>query len=368
MKIGILTFHYAHNYGAMLQAYALTSLLHNWGHDVEIINYRLPVVDFVYQKRSFLQLINFFQERDSLIISFLKAIKYYPKERKKISSKWHKFEDFSQKYLPKTKRINDINCDSLNLFDAIICGSDQIWSTYITKRFIPLYFCYGFNRKIKRISYAASAGRGKIDEKDEAEFLDLCSNFNYISVREKSLSAYMKSLGIDNKVVLDPIFLIKKEHWSKLAILPQEQDYVLAYSFSEPLFFYEKALEIAHKMGKQLISFSFRKKKLPSEIIQEYNGGPQEFLGYFLNASVVITNSFHGTAFSVLFNKQFYNILPMTGADRVLSLLTQLVLENRIIEELTNTETVGNINYEAVESRLNELVQDSYSFLKSALK
>lgn len=369
MKIGILTFHYAHNYGAMLQAYALVAVLKTWGHDVKIIDYRVPSIEYVYQKRSFPKLVGFFMsQHNAFPIAFLKAIKYYPNERRKKSLKWERFEAFSRRYLPKTHRVfkpADITNDNV---DAIICGSDQIWNAKITKGLNRLYFCDGIDSRIRRVAYAASAGGGSIDKANEQSFIKLCTNFNLISVREKSLSAYMNRLSIPNTVVSDPVFLLKKEQWKELAVLPTEKDYVLTYSFGEPQGFFNKAMEIARLMKKQLICFSFKKKQLPKEIVQVYNGGPREFLGYFLNASFVMTNSFHGTAFSILLNKPFFSVLPQNGGERVCSLLEEAGLSDRIVRPDTPISSISPIDFNAVTKRLSSFIDNSRSFLQQSIK
>lgn len=369
MKIGILTFHYAHNYGAMLQAYALTATLKAWGHDVKIIDYRLPSIEYVYQKRSFAKLVQFFtNQNNSFPIAFLKAVKYYHRENRKKSLKWERFEKFSQQFLPKTHRIYKSSDISSRDVDAIICGSDQIWNAKITKGLAPLYFCEGIDKKIRRIAYAASAGEGSIDKANEEKFIRLCGNFNSISVREISLSAYMNRLSIPNTIVSDPVFLLGARQWKELAVIPPEKDYVLTYSFGEPQGFFSKALEIAHHMRKRLICFSFKKKKLSEEIIQVYDGGPQEFLGYFLNAAFVMTNSFHGTAFSILLNKPFFSLLPQNGGERVCSLLEEIGLSDRIIRTDTPISSIPPIDFNAVTKRFSSLIDDSRSFLQRSIK
>lgn len=368
MKIGILTFHYAHNYGAVLQAYALFTKLTSLGHNVEFINYVIPRIEQVYHKRTPYQLYKVYNEKQKCVKALISTILYYKNEKLKISLKWERFQEFIGELLPQSKRVESLDQELLDSYDAIICGSDQIWSKGITKSLIPMYFCQGVGEKVKKIAYAASAGKGCIDKEDENEFIKLCSNFNHISVREKALSDYMAELGISNTWVSDPVFLLNKEEWSRIAVKPDIKDYVLTYSFGEPEFFFEKAKAVAKQMNKPLVCILFSDNGIKEDCIQVLNAGPKEFIGYFLNASYIVTNSFHGTAFSILLNKQFYNIPPKNGAERTNSLLTLLGLKDRIIDTSPMPVSFSHVDYDIVNRILAGIVSTSNEFINNALK
>ena len=163
MKIGIITFHYAHNYGAVLQAFALCSKLRKEGYDAKIVDLRRS---FIYNQYLPLELSYFYNNyrcQNSKLLSLIKACKCYWTNRKR-DMQWKRFNKFINKVLPRTKRIFKVNeIDKLGL-DAYISGSDQIWNDHLTNGFDSLYFCDGFGIDKLKIAYAASNGFESIDD------------------------------------------------------------------------------------------------------------------------------------------------------------------------------------------------------------
>ena len=370
MKIGILTFHYAHNYGAMLQAYALSTWLNNNGYDAVIIDYRLPFIYDNHRKFTFRQFVKYYRSNNNLLFSFLKAAKNYRTHRNFFRMvKWTRFEDFLNNILRKTDYIESIEQINQLGLDTIICGSDQIWNEKLTGGYIPLYFAEGIKKSINRISYAASTGDNSVESDKVHCFCSLLTNFDHISVREKGLSDFMNLKGVTNQLVLDPIFLLEDVQWKKIERLPIESDYVMTYSFGETPHFFEKAQDISRRLNKKMICFLFSPhKNIPKSAIQYYSGGPQEFLGYFSKASFVITNSFHGTAFSILYKKQFICIPPQRGRERTDSILSLLGLCGRIIEDYQAIGELRPIDYKQVYSTLELLRNQSKSYLEKSLQ
>lgn len=366
MKIGILTFHFAHNYGAMLQAYALSTKLRNMGYDAEIIDYRLPYIYYYLERLDFKGFYKRYRRKNNVVISLLKAIKNYRKHINK-PAKWYRFESFLSNYLKKTSRIeNEMEISSLD-FDAIVCGSDQIWNNILTGQLVPLYFCDGIKSDCIKISYAASNGNEKVEEADWAFFKKYVKNFNCLSVREEGLSQFLTSRGISNEIVLDPIFLLNKEEWASLSCPIEEKNYLLTYSFQENTDFFMEAKKMADKMGLQLVCLVYKRNKLlDNSIIQVDDCGPIEFVSYFRHATFVITNSFHGTAFSILMQKPFYSVPPQKGRERIDSILGLLGLENRIVDKEFNIDSV--IEYQKVNIKLNRLREQSIDYLQKSLK
>ena len=361
MKIGILTFHYAHNYGAMLQAYALCTKLKSFGHNAEIVDYRLP---YIYNNHERLGLYAFYKKKyttENCIVGALKTIKNYPRYYFR-PTKWYKFEDFLNNVMPKSDRLYSTKDINKQGYDVIICGSDQIWNTRLTGELIPLYFCDGLDAKIK-LTYAASNGNEYIEPKYISDFSRLFKNLDYVSIREKGLSDYLNYNGFKNTCVLDPVFLLSKEEWQKVAAKPIESNYLLTYSFDETPGFFEFAYNVANKLGKKMIVFTFEKRQnLSDDIKQFYNGGPKDFLGYLINADFIITNSFHGTAFSIIFRKQFYSIPPKYGRERIDSLLSTFGLQSRIVESIKDFKLVP---LEYSEELILDKVKNSENFLKN---
>ena len=368
MKIGILTFHFAHNYGAMLQAYALSTKLRNMGYDAEIIDYRLEYIYKYTERVSFEKLYRqYVKSGDNSFKALLKVVKNFYYVNHKTDS-WYRFEDFLDKTLVKSIRCSKNDFANMQ-YDYVICGSDQIWNGTLTGGLEPVYFGEGFSAQCKILTYAASNGHNEILDKDKPLFTKLIKNISNISVREKGLHDNLTAMGINNTCVLDPIFLLDKDEWKKIAIKPKESDYVLSYSFSESPNYFRKAEQLAAKLGKQLVCFTFRKKKdAPESAVHYFVGGPKEFLGYFCNASYIITNSFHGTAFSILFEKNFVCVPPLLRRERLDSVLQSFQIEGNVVEDGADLpEAIPSIKYDIVRSKLDSLRKESIGFIKSSL-
>ena len=207
MKIGIITFNSAHNYGAVLQAWALQEYLKSDGHEVEIINYRLPATDNLYKlykprnpfKRGKLN-------KAVHLLQYLKKMKSEPNKTRK----YREFERFINHTLNTTEAITkypDLNKANFD-YDIMIAGSDQIWNGGLTKGVNPAYLLSFGKEEIKRVSYAASIGRDEIPEVEHMLFSRYLRNFDYISVREeKAKEAISKLSDKEVSVVLDPTLL-----------------------------------------------------------------------------------------------------------------------------------------------------------------
>ena len=218
MKLGILTFHRATNYGAILQSYALNKYLLDRNMDTEIIDYRDNKVDNEYK---------IFYKKSSLRRK-IRGLVYLPITYKKNK----KFEKFRNSYIRISKeKYNPQNIiNSNNKYDFFITGSDQVFNYKLTN-FDKNYFLNFTNDTNKKLSYAASLGMDKIPEDKEKEYSKLLSDFKRISIREVQNKKLVEK--ITNKEVsinIDPTFLIDRDQWKKIAILPKEKDYILIFT------------------------------------------------------------------------------------------------------------------------------------------
>ncbi len=361
MKIGILTFHDANNYGAVLQAYALTEAVKKIESDVEIINYKQPQI---IKKRKIFSINT--QNVISIIRSIGSSLLYfYPRLLKKIC-----FNNFRIKYMNISKDYYFHSTD-IERKDIYIVGSDQIWNSEITSN-DATYFLNFCSEKQKKISYAASIGKDTISN-EEREFLkENIGAIDCISVRENTAVEIIKQIT-DKPVchVLDPTLLVDKEMWEKLIEREIINDkYLLIYKASVD----EEVLHIAERISKKLnmkvlyINNSIRKNNYGFINIRRVD--PVRFVSLFKNASYIVTNSFHGTAFSIIFNKNFVTIPHKTWGTRMVSLLNSLKLENRIV---TNSNQIDeefdlNIDYSEANTILEEEKKKSFEFLRSAIK
>jgi hypothetical protein len=368
MKIGILTFHFAHNYGAMLQSYALSTVLRMHGYDAEIIDYRVSYIYDIYERFSFKGLYDFYlRHGENKLIATLKSIKNYRKKRHK-DQKWYKFENFLTNILVKSIRIYTIDTINKMSYDVLFFGSDQIWNDSLTGNLDPCYFGVGLKKSIKKISYAASTGHNTISVDKWNVFSEYIKNLDIISVREEGFSEYLSQHLVSNCLVADPIFLLNESDWDEIAIVPNQNDYILTYSFSEGPLFFENAYRFSKKLQKGLVCITYKKMDLPSDVIQINNCGPQEFLGFFKNSDIVLTNSFHGTAFSILYNKQFVCVAPQKRRERVESLVKRFGLVDCLIEENDVFDDIPTIDYHSVNLILSQYRKNSLNFIFNSLE
>lgn len=362
MKVGILTFHCAHNYGAVLQCYALQETLKNMGHDVEVIDYRPQYLITPYQR---------FNIRWFLRKNIFKVIKrifreiYLYRIRK---NRYNNFNQFITNHFNLSKEIeNNIIPDN---YDIYIIGSDQVWNKYITNGIDPIF--WGEFRKSSTqeiITYAASMEASEISKEDQSKIKKLLENFNYISVREETLKQLLVKITEKNiEVVLDPTLIANPRIWDQIIIPSQKKRrYILLYQY----FKNKNILRIANRIATQInaevlnITTDFLTKDIDNSV-SLYDISPEAFLGYFKDASLIITPTFHGTAFSIIFNRPFYFVkLKDTENTRVNTLLTNLQLSNRIINE-TDTPVFNDLDYSQANIKLNDLREKSINFLKKA--
>lgn len=328
MKIGILTFHCAHNYGAVLQCYGLQEALKAMGHDVQVIDYR---PDYLWKPYKVFNIQRF---RTNSLYELLKLV---AKETILLPNriKRHRaFDDFIKKRFNLSHSITQQDIPSC--YDVYVMGSDQIWNPKITKGFDQVYFGYfSFQKANKKyVAYAASMESTKLEPNSINFLLKSLNNFDAISVREMQLAEQLHSLtGKKIETVLDPTLLVDHSIWNKIAIEPlKKKGYVLVYQIRMDTNVMHIADSIANQLNTHVIeitgnlTFQFNNRK------RVQYASPEEFLGLIKNAACILTTSFHGTAFSVIFNRPFYCIALNDGYDtRSQSLLASIGLEHRII-------------------------------------
>jgi hypothetical protein len=365
MRIGILTFHCAHNYGAVLQAYALREELKLMGYDVEFVNYQPEYLLSPYS----IDIIKGYKNYKPS--SFFSTIKYIGSEiilfRRRFIRYW-KFNKFIKKKLSiRTKPIKNV-VEIDKDYDAYIFGSDQIWNLSITKGFDDIFWGnFIVKKNAKKISYAASMDTEKIQE--YALIKSRLSNFDYLSVRENQLKNLLQPLCYKEiNTVLDPTLLVSPQTWNSFIKKPNiKKKYVLVYQVRETPQTLRIANEIASQIGGvviRLVAF-FNSWKYGKNLHQ--SEGPEEFVNWIKYAECVVTTSFHGTAFSIIFNKPFYTLKLSDGSDsRAKNLLIKFNLSDRFISPESNIN-LTDIDYTNVNSKLNELRSLSKSFLINSL-
>ncbi len=358
MRIGIITFHQAYNYGAVLQCYALCSVLKKMGCEVEVIDYIPKCFDaqhklwswYIFKKRNIFGKVEY-------LYSSLKGLRIrYSRNRK--------FNNFI-KELPLTPFSTLDEWSEKQKFDIIFWGSDQVWNPMITGSIDLVYFGKFKKNNTVFASYAASTQKDAIINYDN-EFKNLFHKFDYISVREKWLQLYFSKLGYQRaKVVLDPVLLLTSERWPCVDSHKIEDKYILIYTVPQNELVNEVADRLAKKHNCKIIELVANIKSQDNKRIQD--ASPQEFLGYFKNAHYIVTTSFHGTAFSIIFRRPFYTISCNKNVDdRAQSLLEQLDLDKRLITSVPGDED-SEINFNIVDNKLQSLREESFDYIRQVL-
>ena len=374
MKVGVLTLlsrNWNTNFGALLQAYALLRQLKNLGVDSYLIDFTpstpsLPkaAIEALKQKgirytliRGLSILKKSFRQSTSLIGRQFEA------KRKK------KTLEFINSQFNLTRPIEKFE-DLLNSnleFDVYIAGSDIIW--YPKNPNLEVYLL-GFVRSGKKVSYAAS-----VSERIPANLCPVYRKhlltFDRLSVREKTSALYLSEcLGFEPKIVVDPTLLFTKEEWEKLCKEPEnlpEKPYVLVYDLYRSDEIVPRIYKIAEENGLGIICYNYkiaRKYKIPSF----YDFDPFEFLWLIKNSEFVITTSFHGTAFSVLFERPFYSIDPNLLSCRITDFLEMLSLDGRFVRDPASINSLSfDIDFSEAKEITKKRREDSIRFLKEAL-
>lgn len=366
MKIGVITYHRSHNYGALLQAFALINYLKLLGHSAEIIDYWPSYHSKAYRLFGNFKNLSLFSKLKQIIIFFL----YFGKINKRRKGYINFYKDnFFLKTKPKHKTPLTFNEES---YDLIIYGSDQIWRKQTKlghNGFDNVYFGEFPDIDVKKITYAASMGNIDLNEEDLQVISKNLKNFDSISLRENELLQALAGLNSNFEIVLDPVFLLSKEDWLKH--LPERKvknKYVFLYKLlnsNESVLLCE---EISKENNYEIIEIPGTNvnHKLKGERYQQ-TSSPLEFLSLIYYADYVISTSFHGVAFSIIFEKQFYATGMGNNSGRVGSLLESLQIKGRYIDSLNQYEKIEDIDYEIVNDLLLIQKNKSKKFLSNAI-
>lgn len=352
MKIGILTFHYADNYGAVLQCYALQEALKLFGHKVFIIDYRNSNTESAYKTTPVSHFIR----------CWLHHFKIEPwmKEQAKKYKKRYLFNKFRKSYLNITTKQYYRNNIPTN-YDAYVIGSDQLWNECCTVKFEPIYFG-NFTRNInsKLYGYAISANQDTLNSLGEDKLTEISSRFNQLSFREKHFQTQFEVLtNANSRTDLDPTLLHGKQFWDKITNLKYSKlKYVLIYEVitnpSDTNALTKKATEFAKKHNLKVVNALYGTYSI------------NEFVSLFKYATCVFTSSFHATVFSLIFNRPLYAFkLNSVRDERYTNLLTQVNALNAIAEFTDTPLEFPKINYHIVNAKIEEMRQRSIDYLKS---
>ena len=358
MKIGIVTWYKNGNYGGTLQAYALMKILQNIGYEVEFFNY----------------------DSGNKLIAFIRHkvfnLKYYHsgKSRKAIWSFVHK----ELNETPVLNNINDVSQYSSENFDAVICGSDQIWSSL---NGVSQFYFLQFDNPKKRIAYAPSIGLNKIKDEYLGAFAEYVSSIPFLSVRETQGAEYIESVtGRNAEIVLDPSLLIDKKGWYNLMsieVLKRHKltkgKYILCYFLGDDSKYHTYVDKISAKTGLRVVFVSSGRKEYGKQHIV---CDPAEFVGLIASAAYVLTDSYHGTIFSVntgtkvgIF-RRFLEDDVLNQNSRIYSIVSLLGLEKHLINYDDSVDALMSMDEYSPESvqKLKILRESSLQFLITSLE
>ena len=351
-NVGILTFHRALNYGAVFQAYALQKTLDSMGAEAEIIDYRAEFNEKRFQRKKLRDILHV---RELYSVIFRNAYMTYSRKT---------FEGFCQKMqMSEVCTTQDELREACSKYDRIVSGSDQVWNIACTNG-DDSYFLPFLNDSQKKTSYAASIGYEKLPEQFIEQYKTWISGFSEISVREKSAVDIVGQLtGREAEYVVDPTLLLNKEEWMGLSddtLVPKEP-YVIMYLMSED----KELIRFAKKLAKEKqckLLYIHDRLFNPPGAVNLHDVTPEQWLGIFANADYVVTNSFHGTVFSINFNKQFFvRFIPRSIANtRIKCALEEYGLLNREIDSLDNTRC----DYQTANTILAKNREHSLEFLR----
>lgn len=362
MKLGILTFHNSSNYGAVLQTFALQQKLNDLGYENEIIDYVCANKVKMYRafnfkkslKGNIIEIIEFpYKKIKNNIMNSFMSSEY------KVSEQFYSSAELSRNH---------------NKWDMVICGSDQIWN-YENTKFDTTYLLDFISDKQKKMSYAASFGLSKISDEAVNRYRELLNDIEYLSIREKQGKEIIKEItGRDCKVVLDPTLLLNKSQWiDKLSNIESkksiEYEYVLVYTLFKNEKLEKIAFDLAKKKGMKLIKISNTSRDFMSSMYTPRIPDPYEFINLINNAQYIVTNSFHGAAFSINLNKKFYVDSGEISkySSRISNLLNICGLDARLVKDWNSVDWDEEIDYNSVNISLDIHRKSSIDYLISSI-
>ncbi|HCA04784.1 MAG TPA: hypothetical protein DEO32_02680 [Ruminococcaceae bacterium] len=361
-KVGILTFHQALSYGAKLQAYALQQFLTENGIENDIIDYTCK-----YMYNTQIRPIRFWYKK-KLSVTIKDILRSFITMRQ-VGIERDKTIAFRQKHLNLSRPFDESNIsEAAGEYRAFITGSDQVWSPTVVG-FDKVYFL-NFAKPKQKYSYAASVGGSKVEGKTKDEYRSLLSDFQKISVREPSAAQLVNELtGKEAVVSPDPTLLFTSEKWDGFAQRPEgfgeEEKYIFLFNVNIPKRLFNFAQELGKRTGLKIYSIQKNKRHHVDGVTYIDPVSANEFVWLIKNAEYVVTNSFHATAFSLIYHKNFFIEFDTQGTRNVRSeqLLQRLRVTGREITAASYPETDVKTDWDYAESKLDELRQAAKTYI-----
>lgn len=386
MKTATVTWITYNNYGTLLQAYALQKFVEQLGHENEILSDAVILKEFrethptaprpapekaiaAPAKNRLGALLSNPRRLGRVLVSHLNREKYqYPYEAIE-----RKCEEFKAKELKIRQGVSGKMLSELNAaYDAFLCGSDQVWSAF-DSIFNPYYYLDFVTKK--KIAYGPSLGTDRIPEGTAEKIRELLSDFDAISVRERVSAEQLRDLtGRDVEWVCDPTLLHDRTFWSSFAAGAEHPKgrYLLCYFLENREWYFDYAKKLADRLHLKIRLIPNKWEFLRNENVLTYGIGPKEYVALFENAAYVLTDSYHGTIFSLLFQKDFLHLQRFSDEDPN----SQNIRVETFLGYLGLTERIGKYNspmyddelrikdYKNILDRLQQLRRQSQDYLE----
>lgn len=376
-KVGLITY-YGENYGGMLQAYALQKCVNELGYDCKLVSN-----EFLFANKTGGKKASITSKIKRILKNPYKSIKKSYAMRKSAferSLNKQKFREFRELYL----EIDDTGYHNYEqyvsnppMYDTYLCGSDQIWNPNLYNE-NGFYFADFAPENATRISYASSVGVSTVTE-EQADFMKpFLDKMDVLSTRETSGSKIVAGLtGKEVRTVIDPTLLLNAEQWSDVASGRLiDGDYVFFYFFSERDYIKMVKQKIKKLTGIKTVCIPYVAREIIDKDIKIFDAGPAEFISLIKNASLVVTDSFHATAFSINLKVPFLSLCRFGKDDsesmnsRLDTLLGALDLKERLIEkdDVITKNMLFDVDFDSVHEKLDRLREQDRSFLEKSLK
>lgn len=351
-KIAIITYHRSYNYGAALQSYATVCFFESLGYSPRIIDYYpANLRDYGTYKSSFYDVSN--ATRPFLIRCLLTLLKTPGYKRLKRA-----FDPFINRELPLTRAYysEDELKEELPDADIFCTGSDQVWNNYYTRKFDDVFFL-GFVPETKtKISFSSSFGKSRFSEDENKYIKEHLDKYDYISVRENSGIKILENLGYtDCDLLLDPTLMIQPSVWREFASSAMfDFEYVLVYQLHGDSDTFDRAYEIASRNNLKIVRIITMPHQRTRGCINVVTPDIRQFVSLFANARIVVTDSFHGTVFSIIYNKKLAVTMPKRFGDRITTLANAIGAEKMILGDI---EKWIRLDFDALYVHINDKLQ-----------
>lgn len=343
MNIGILTFHDGINHGAYLQAFGTYNFLRELNHDVEIINYKNA-----FHRKAELKVFLFHKNPLLIVSNIRKMIAFY----------------HDQKFFRMDKQVYSVD-EIDDRYDAIVVGSDVVWN--YSDKFLgqdPIYFGHGLKAE-RIVSYAPSSGKLDLARSVPSYVAEGLPLFHSVSVRDENTARMVQNIaGFKPPIVVDPTFLTEYTGYEDASRVP-DGDFILVYAYKLTDKEVESVKRFSAEKKIKIVSIGYKNRWADKNII---NIGPFEWLAFFRAAKYVLTSTFHGTIFSIIYKKNFVVSVNENIKNKVSTILSRVDLLHRLaVDADVYTVLSESPDYAMVYSKLDPMIDSSKSYLKSAL-